>query len=497
MRFGRIGSFVNGENVESGSETELISPVDGSRIASLVLAKDDTVKAAVEAAQTAIDKKWSNTTISERQKLLTKLLSIEQEKSGEYSEMESLNTGKTLRQSMMMDIPLGISHIEYFAKTKEFKLERKILHPEFPGTNGIVENAPMGVVAAITPWNVPFLMAVWKIAPAILAGNTVVIKPSIHTPLTTAELVKDAKQAGFPDGVINLVIGKGSQVGDLLCKHHSVSMISFTGSTSTGKNIMHMASDGIKKVTLELGGKSPNIVMEDADIDHAAKGVLFGIYLNSGQLCESGSRLIVHKNVRKKLLDKITKYLEGMRAGNPMDMETDMSAITTPEQLNKNQTMVQTGITEPSDLIYRKNIDRLVPEHGFYYPPTLVSISDPKKELFREEIFGPVLAVSEFETTDEAIRIANETEYGLAAGIWSRDVKTARKTASRIQSGTVWINEYHLLSAAAPRGGFKMSGLGRELGLEGIIEYTQTRHIFVNEKESDLDRVAYGLLIQE
>lgn len=497
IKIDAIGSYVNGSMVLDGNRESVLSPVDGTTITNAFVANRNLIHEAVESSQRAFDRKWLGTSLSERQELLGKLAALIQERSGDYSEIESLNTGKTLRQSMMMDIPLGISHVEYFANTKEFKLTRNILHPEFPNTKGIIEHAPMGVVGAITPWNVPFLMAVWKIAPAVLAGNTVVIKPSINTPLSTLELAKDAIKAGFPEGVINVIIGNGGETGEALCKDENVAMVSFTGSTETGKKIMHMVSDGIKRVTLELGGKSPNVVMEDADLDHAAKGVLFGIFLNSGQLCESGSRLIVHKKVRKKLVDKITKYLDQMKAGNPMDMETDISAITTREQLHKIESMVQSGITDSTDLIYRKNISDLVPEHGLYYPPTIVSISDFKKDVFREEIFGPVLAISEFETEDEAVQIANSTEYGLAAGVWSRNIQTAKHVASQIQAGTVWINDYHLLSAAAPRGGFKKSGIGRELGLEGILEYTQTRHIFVNKKESELDRVAYGLLIPE
>lgn len=492
-----VGSFINGQSHSNGAIHRLQSPADGSDICDLAFADLDTVKNAIESAETTFEKTWSKTSIAERQDLLTKLAGIIQERAGDYVELESANTGKTLRQSMFMDIPLGISHIEYFASTKEFKLHRKISHPEFPGTTGVVENAPMGVVGAITPWNVPFLMAVWKIIPAILAGNTIVVKPSHYTPLTTIELAKDAKKAGFPDGVINVVLGDGGHVGETLCKDDRISMLSFTGSTSTGKRIMRLASEGLKKVTLELGGKSPNIVLSDADVDHAAKGVLFGIFLNSGQLCESGSRLLVHENIRDKLLGRITHYLERMKAGNPLDLGTDISAITTSEQLQKIKTAVDSGVTDPSSFIYRKDLTGQVPERGLYYPPTVVSIDNPQLELFREEIFGPVLAVTEFEKESEAVEIANDSEYGLAAAVWSNNVRNARKVASRIQSGTVWINDYHLLSAAAPRGGFKKSGIGRELGLEGVLEYTQTRHIFINEHESDLDKVAYGLLVQD
>lgn len=492
-----VSSFIDGKTVEGGTTGILRSPIDGSEIGEINLAKKTDILHAIESAEEVFNKTWSKVPLSKRRKLISKLASIIQERSGEYSELESMNTGKTLRQSVLMDIPLGISHAEYFAHTREFKAFRRIQHPEFPGTYGVVENAPVGVVAAITPWNVPFLMAIWKIIPAVLAGNSVVIKPSQHTPLTTLELAKDAKKAGFPDGVINVVLGNGGEVGKVMCTDERVSMVSFTGSTSTGREVLKMASDGLKKVTLELGGKSPNIVLKDADIEHAAKGVLFGIFLNSGQLCESGSRLIVHKNVKDKLISRIEQHLDHMKAGNPMEMETELSAITTREQLDKIRKMVGSGVTDENEILYRKDIKGQVPDSGYYYPPTVLSIDTPGKELFREEIFGPVLAVTEFENQNEAIDIANDTEYGLASAIWSTDIHGARKMASQIRAGTVWLNDYHLLSAAAPRGGFKKSGFGRELGLEGILEYTETRHIFVNEKESDLDRVAYGLLIQD
>ncbi len=490
-----MGNYVNGEFVEDGKKSVLVSPADGSEVATVVLGNRKSAIEAIDAADAAFHKIWVRTTIGERQQYLAKLAALVQERSFEYAQAESANTGKTIRQSTLMDIPLGISHIEYFAKTSEFKFSREITHPEYPDTTGIVQNAPMGVVAAIAPWNVPFLMAVWKIAPAILAGNTVVLKPSHHTPITALMLAQDIQRAGFPPGVINIVTGTGQEVGNTLCTDDNVSMISFTGSTETGKSIMRMAAENLKKVTLELGGKSPNIVLPDADLDHAAKGILFGIFLNSGQLCESGSRLIVHRSVRDKLISAMERHLQSMKAGNPMDMETDISAITTREQLKKIETLVQEGETQGATVIFQRSIESEVPASGLFFPPTILGNVSADMTVAREEIFGPVLTVSEFSSEDEAIEIANSTKYGLASGLWTRDIEKAKRYASRIEAGTVWINDYHLLSAAAPRGGFKRSGIGRELGLEGILEYTQTRHLFINQKESEFDRVAYGLII--
>ena len=490
-------NFVNGEFVDEGRKVTITSPVDGKPVSEVILADKKSTMEAIDSAYEAYYRSWAETTVRERQALLSKLARLVQEKSNEYALMESINTGKTLRQSMLMDIPLGISHIEYFAGTDEFKFSREITHPEYPDTRGIVQNAPMGVVGAIAPWNVPFLMAVWKIAPAVLAGNTIVLKPSHHTPMTALNLAKDIRDAGFPPGVINIVAGTGSEVGNTICTDDRVSMVSFTGSTATGKKVMSMSSESLKKVTLELGGKSPNIVLPDADLDHAAKGILFGIFLNSGQLCESGSRLIVHSSVREKLIGKMTEHLKNMKAGNPMDMETEISAITTGDQLKKIGNLVREGESQGARILYQRELGESVPEGGFYFPPTILDNVTDAMTVAKEEIFGPVLAVSEFKSADEAVRIANSSKYGLASGVWTRDMKAAFDIGSRIEAGTVWINEYHMLSAAAPRGGFKKSGTGRELGLEGILEYTQTRHLFINEKESDFDRVAYGLIISD
>jgi acyl-CoA reductase-like NAD-dependent aldehyde dehydrogenase len=490
----RYGNVIGGKEDFDGVEVKLRSPADGSPVATVVHADEDKTREAIDAAEDAFEK-WSRTSIRERQDLLLKLAERVQSRVEEYSLLESLNTGKTIRQSSMMDLPLGIEHIRYFGTTKEVPSTREIEHPEFPGTRGIVQYVPLGVVGAIAPWNLPFLMAVWKVAPALLTGNTVVLKPSHYTPLTALELAKDCGEAGFPKGVLNVVTGGGPAVGKTLVASPKVNMISFTGSTATGERLLSN-SVGVKKFTLELGGKSPNIVFEDADLEKAARGVMFGIYLNSGQLCESGSRLVVQSSIRKSFLAKLREGMEKMRAGNPLEMETDVSAITTEEQKRKIEMMVEGGVEQGASVYYQKEISQLVPKDGLYYAPSLLTDVPEDSQVAREEIFGPVLVASDFESEDEAVEIANNTEYGLAAGVWTKDQEKAKRVAGGIDAGTIWVNEYHLLSAAAPRGGFKKSGTGRELGLEGIMEFTQTRHIFVNEG-GDIDEVAYGLVLPE
>jgi acyl-CoA reductase-like NAD-dependent aldehyde dehydrogenase len=489
----RYGNWIGGREDFDGESHLLKSPADGREVAMVTYATAAKTAEAVEAAREA-SRKWKDSSLEERQRLLGQLMDRVQARSDTYANLESLNTGKTLRQSMLMDIPLGIDNFRYFSTTREFVLQREIEHPEFPGTRGIVQHAPMGVVGAIAPWNVPFLMAVWKLAPALLAGNAVVLKPSHHTPLTALELGRDAVAAGFPPGVVNIVTGTGPVVGDALLKHPHVNMLSFTGSTKTGLELMGRAT-GLKKFTMELGGKSPNVVFADADLELAAKGVLFGIYLNSGQLCESGSRLIVQTSIRDAFLERLCGLLDQMRPGNPMDMETDVSAITTESQKRKIETMVEAGVAAGAKVRYRKDLQSLTPPGGLYYPPTLLTDVRDDMVVAREEIFGPVLSVLDFQTESEAVELANRTEYGLAAGVWTTDLAKAERVASQIDAGTVWVNQYHLLSAAAPRGGFKNSGIGRELGLEGILECTQTRHVFVNPKHNDMDDVAYGLIL--
>ncbi|EQB70072.1 MAG: aldehyde dehydrogenase family protein [Candidatus Thermoplasmatota archaeon] len=490
-----FGNIINGKEETDGEKISLNSPVDGSLIGYIVNAGREAVERAIKSSREAFMAFYASSTISSRQKLIGKLADIVQEKADIYAQLESQNTGKTIRQSTFMDIPLAISHIRYFAETDEFKFQRNITHPEYPGTEGIVQNAPMGVVASIAPWNVPFLMAVWKIIPPVLAGNSVVIKPSHYTPLTAMELVKDMKVAGFPDGLVNLVNGTGRTTGTYLIESDSIDMISFTGSTPTGSKVMEQAAKNIKKVSLELGGKSPNIVFADADLDHAVKGVIFGIFLNAGQLCESASRLIIEESVMDKFLEKMKIYLDSMKSGNPLDFDTDISAITTLEQKEKIDSLIRETVNAGGKIFYSRKM-KDAPDNGIYFPPTLLSGLHPGSAVSDEEIFGPVLTVYPFRSEEEAIELANSTKYGLAAGIWTRDLNRAGRIASMIEAGTVWINEYHLLSAAAPRGGFKKSGIGRELGLEGIIEYTQTRHIFYGNNESGMSDIAYGILIK-
>ena len=491
-----FGNYIDGKIDKDGEETTLLSPIDGSEFGKLYLADEEKTKAAIDSAESAF-RKWSMTTLNQRQDILSKLLSIVEEKADRYAWLESANTGRTLRQSTFMDVTIAIEHIRYFATTTEFVESRTIEHPEYPGTKGIVQYRPFGVVGGVAPWNVPLLMAVWKIMPALLTGNTVVLKPSHFTPATAFELAKDLSAAGLPPGVLNVVTGEGSVVGTTLSRSEKIKVLSFTGSTATGKRVSREAGGTLKKILMELGGKSPNIVLSDADLDKAAEGVLFGIFLHSGQLCESGSRLLVHDDIKERLLSRIKFYMERMKPGNPLDMETDIGAITTREQRRKIEELYNRGLEEGAKLFFSHNLGTGVPEGGFYFPPTVFSDVSSTMDIAQEEIFGPVLTVTNFHSDGEAADIANGSKYGLAAGIWSNSTSRATGLANRIDSGTVWINDYHMISAAAPRGGYKESGIGRELGLDGIMEYTQTRHLFYGSDENALGEIARGLVVSD
>lgn len=492
----KFGNYINGKEDDEGEKLDLYSPVDGSLFGSAYAADEEKTLEAIDDAEEAFEG-WSKIPLKDRQKILGKLVDIVEGKSDRYAWLESMNTGRTLRQSTFMDVTIAIEHMRYFATTDEFKEKRIISHPEYPGTKGIVEYRPMGVVAGVAPWNVPLLMAVWKIMPALLTGNTVVLKPSHYTPATAFELTRDLDAAGLPPGVLNLVTGEGSVVGRTLSRSDKIRLLSFTGSTATGKRITIDAAGTLKKIVMELGGKSPNIVLNDADLDKAARGVLFGIFLHSGQLCESGSRLLIQSGIKDRLLERVKHYMERMKAGNPIDMETDIGAITTSEQWNKIKTLYQKGIDSGADLFFSRDISSYVPEKGFYFSPSILTNVANDMEVAREEIFGPVLTVTEFDRDSEAAEIANSSKYGLAAGVWSTDTSRAQNLADSIDSGTVWINDYHMISAAAPRGGYKDSGIGRELGLEGIMEYTQTRHLFFGSEENALGEIAYGLVVAD
>jgi aldehyde dehydrogenase (NAD+) len=344
-----------------------------------------------------------------------------------------------------------------------------------------IRREPLGVCAGIIPWNFPLLMAAWKTAPALAMGNTVVLKPSENTPLTALVLAEITKEAGLPDGVFNVIPGFGPGAGETLVASMDVDKIAFTGSTPTGRRILQLASSNIKKVTLELGGKSANIICDDADLTLAVDGALWGIYYNAGQVCNAGSRLLVHRSLHDEVVDRMVAKTERIRVGPPLEKDTMMGPIVSRTQLETVERYVRIGQDEGAKLVTGgERVSVPGHENGFFFAPTIFTGVDNKMRIAQEEIFGPVLVVIPFDDDDEAVAIANDSIYGLAGGVWTSDPARGMAIADRIRTGTVWVNDYHLINPQYPFGGYKQSGIGREHGIQGLLEYTDTKHVHVD-----------------
>lgn len=482
------------EKPQNGRYETAINPSDGQEVAIYAMAdRVDTAKAVDVARQAFENGEWSNLPIYKRARVLKKAAEIMIQRAEELARLEMSNGGKPLRQASFFDVPISTACVEYYATLETKGLMRRIEQPDFPGTYGIIDHEPYGVVGAIAPWNLPLLMAAWKAAPALLAGNAVVLKPSFLTPLSALRFGEILYEAGLPRGTLSVIPGPGREVGSELAASKNVDVLSFTGSTETGKEVMRLASSNVKKVLMELGGKSPNIVFEDSDLDRAVKGSMFGVFLHSGQLCESGTRLLLSEQVYDEFMKRMKTRVESMRVGPTDSMETDIGPVISKEQLNKVESYIASGKTEGATMLSGGALNDPKLKMGNYVKPTIFVDVSPEMKIWREEIFGPVLSVMKFKNEDEAIRIANDTMYGLAAGVWSSNLDRAMRVGSRIRAGTVWINDYHLLTTYAPRGGYKQSGFGRELGEDGLVEYMQTKHYFVNDG-GELEETAYSLV---
>jgi aldehyde dehydrogenase (NAD+)/phenylacetaldehyde dehydrogenase len=339
---------------------------------------------------------------------------------------------------------------------------------------------PLGVVAAIVPWNFPLLLAVWKVAPALATGNVVILKPASQTPLTALALGEIAVEVGLPPGVLNVITGPGSSVGQAIVEHPGIDKIAFTGDTSTGKGIMRAAAETLKKITLELGGKSPNIVLPDADLDAALRGATTGIFYGKGEVCAAGSRLLVDRSIKDQFMEKLAARAKKMVAGDPLDPKTRYGALASKKQLETVQRYVDIAKKEGASLVAGGDRADIGTGKGYFFQPTVFDNVTPQMTIAREEIFGPVLATIEFSDIDEAIARANDTQYGLAAAVWTRDVKKAHYVARKLQAGTVWINTYNIYDTAAPFGGYKASGFGREMSSHAIEHYTQVKSVWVD-----------------
>lgn len=470
--------FIDGSWVEaqSGATYSTINPTTEQVLTEVAEGGAEDVERAVKAARKAFSEgAWPKLSPADRGRILWKIGDLLEAHVNEIAELETLDQGKTITESARVDVPMAADCFRYFAGWTT-KIEGATVPVRFPTFNYTLRE-PLGVVALIVPWNFPILEAAWKVAPALAAGNTVVLKPAQVTPLTALRLAEVAQEAGLPPGVLNVVPGKGSVAGTALVEHPGVDKISFTGSTAVGQEIMRRGSDTVKKLTLELGGKSPNIVFADADIDAAIRGASTGIFYNKGEVCTAGSRLFVEESMHDAFLDKLQAYMKKLTQGDPLDPKTRLGPQVSESHMKQILGYVDKGKSEGARLVCG---GERPPGKGYFVRPTVFADVIAEMTIAREEIFGPVLSVIRFRDVDDVVRLANDTPYGLASGIWTRDIKKAHRLARRLQAGTVWINTYGLYDNAMPFGGYKNSGFGRELGQHGILEYTQVKSVWVD-----------------
>ncbi|MFT3673007.1 aldehyde dehydrogenase family protein [Aestuariivirga sp.] len=450
-----FGHFIAGAFTGGASQwIDVDNPATGERLARVPQGTSADVDAAVKAARKAFPA-WSKLPGHARAKHLYALARHIQKRERFFAVLETMDNGKTIRESRDIDVPLVARHFYHHAGWAQ------LIESEFPG------HGPVGVCGQIIPWNFPLLMLAWKIAPALAAGNTVVLKPAEYTPLTALALAEACVEAGLPKGVVNIVTGDG-ETGAALAAHPDVDKVAFTGSTEVGRLIRQATAGSGKKLSLELGGKSPFIVYEDADLDAAVEGVVDAVWFNQGQVCCAGTRLLVQEGIAPRFLQKLRKRMETLRVGDPLDKSTDMGPLVAPQQLQRVSGLVKKGESEGGTLVQAPGA---LPQKGNYFPPSLFLDAEPASTVMQEEIFGPVVAAMTFRTPDEAATLANHTRYGLAASIWSENINVALDGAARMKAGVVWINSTNLFDAAAGFGGYKESGFGREGGREGLYEY--------------------------
>jgi aldehyde dehydrogenase (NAD+) len=475
--------LIGGESIDaaSGETFDTLDPSTGKAFAKVAKGGPEDARRAVEAARKAFDEgPWPKMKGRERAQYLLKVADLVKQNAGNLAELEARDAGHTIRMAKGADIGMVISTFRVFAEIAGRENDEEPLTRN-PGSMNYIRREPIGVCVGITPWNFPIQMAAWKIAPAIAAGNSVVIKPASYTPLTTLEVGRLCMEAGIPEGVVNVLPGSGGAVGEQLVTNPKVDKVAFTGSTEVGQRIMQLASSNITKCTLELGGKSAAVVLDDVDLDYAVDGALWGVFFHNGQVCSAGTRLLVQGSILDEFLAELTKRAEGITVGPAIDPSSDMGPIVSKSQMDTVEGYVAIGRDEGADVMVGGE-RALVEGHdgGYYYRPTIFSNVEPSMRIAQEEIFGPVLVVIPFADEDEAARLANDSIYGLAGGVWSGDSNRAIKLAERMRTGTVWINDYHMINPRFPFGGYKQSGIGREHGELGFNEYREVKHIHVD-----------------
>jgi aldehyde dehydrogenase (NAD+) len=473
--------FIGGKwlDAASGKTFPTVNPATGDVLTVLADADERDAAAAVAAARKGFESgPWPEMSASERGKLLWKIADLVDQHNEELGTLETLDNGKPIFESRQVDMPMAAEVFRYYAGWAT-KIHGETVPVRGPFLNYTLRE-PIGVVAAIVPWNFPLLLTSWKVGPALAAGNTVVLKPAPWTSLTALRFAELCQEAGLPEGVLNVVTGSTRELGRALVRHPGVDKVAFTGSTATGQEIVRESAATLKRVTLELGGKSPNIVFADADLDAAVRGATMGIFYGKGEVCAAGSRLFVDKKIHDDFLQKLVDRAAKLQPGDPLDPKTRFGALVSEQQMQKVLSYIEQGSAEGAKLVAGGNRATVGTGKGFFVQPTVFDGVGDAMTIAREEIFGPVLAAIEFTDVDEVVRKANDNPYGLAAAVWTRDIAKAHRVARKLQAGTVWINTYNNYDPAAAFGGYKMSGYGRELSLHALEHYTQVKSVWVN-----------------
>jgi betaine-aldehyde dehydrogenase len=474
--------FIDGKwvDAESGKTFTTPNPATGAALAEVAEGDKADIDKAVAAARRAFEGPWSKVSARDRGRMMYKLAQLIEARTPELAALETADNGKPIKETSYVDLPQVVENFEYFAGWAT-KIEGETI--PVPGQMfNYTLREPVGVCGQIIPWNFPLLMAAWKLAPALAAGNTIVLKPAEQTPVGAMELASLIQEAGFPDGVVNVVPGYGETAGAALAAHPGIDKVAFTGSTEVGKLIAKAAADNLAKVSLELGGKAPNIVFADADLDQAVSGAMMGIFFNQGQVCCAGSRLFLDARVKDEFLDRFKERAGRVRVGDPMDKNTQMGPQVSEEQLNRIKSYVDIAKGEGAQVLSGGCPPQLEGDfqNGYFFQPTIFGDVQNTMRVAQEEIFGPVVSVITFDGEEDLIRQANEVVYGLSAGLWTKDITRAHRFAKAIRAGTVWINTFNMFNAASPFGGYKQSGYGREMGKHALEMYTNVKSVWVD-----------------